>query len=1035
MTKHTSAMKKIGLLLIGFMGFVPRATAQLFNQTEWENPQIVDIGKEPPHSYFLPYAQTTETNSSRVQSLNGQWQFHYVDKPADRPTDCHAPAFNTTGWTNIPVPSNWELQGFGIPIYTNINYPFPKNPPYIDHAYNPVGSYRTQFTVPSNWQGQSIFLHFGSVTGCMYVWVNGRQVGMSKASKSPAEFNITRYLQPGNNLLTVQVFRWHDGSYLEDQDFWRISGIERDVLLMARPEQHIADYQLNSTLINGYRNGQLQCWVKLTDNRAANIRFALMDEQQRTLFTKTVSAINGKASFVATLQKILPWSAENPHLYQWQMILQSSSGEVQEVIKGKTGFRTVEIKAGQLLVNGQRILVKGVNRHEHDPIKGHVPSREWMVKDIQLMKQFNINTVRTAHYPNDPLWYALCDEYGLYVVDEANIESHGMGACWQGWFDTAKHVAYRPEWEAAHWDRIKRLYERDKNISSVICWSMGNECGNGNVFKAAYHWLKQTDPSRPVMFEQAGEEANTDIVAPMYPWIGNMKNYANDQGKSRPYIMCEYSHAMGNSSGNFKTYWDIIRSSANMQGGCIWDWVDQGIATKDEAGRPYWGYGGDFGSQHFTNDENFCANGLVAADRTPHPGLYEVKKVYQNIVFDAVDLSKGLFKVTNEFNFTNLDAFDCKATLSKNGVVLNELPLSLHTPPGKQEMVTIPYHFMQAAAGEEYTLEWYAFTKKATAAIPAGHEVAKEQFVLSSNYFNPTNTHTAAAKLTITEKQDNIDFSSGEVVGSFNARNGNWNYYSIKGAWLINRLPQPYFWRAPTDNDFGSYSQAVLGIWRTAHLNKKVSNVTVLNRTADSLVIAVQYLLTDIATPYTIRYKVHGDGAVTVTAAIDLTKTDLPELPRFGMRMELPKEYQRLSYYGRGPYENYADRNTAALIGVYSSTAKNQYTAYIRPQENGYKTDARWVELTNQQGAGVRITGLQPFCFSALHHYTEDFDPGLTKKNQHVSDITERNYTVLQVDLGQRGVGGDNSWGAQPHDAYRLLGKKYTYGYTIKLLK
>jgi beta-galactosidase len=1029
-------MKKIGLLLINCLGLALFAKAQLFNQTEWENPTIIDIGKEKPHSHFIPLGNKEETDErlSLVKKLNGNWKFNYTDKPADRPMDFYKPAFDDAAWKSIVVPSNWELQGFGIPIYTNINYPFPKNPPFIDHSYNPVGSYRTAFDVPANFTDKEVILHFASVTGCMYVWVNGEQVGMSKASKTPAEFNITRYLRPGNNTLAVQVFRWHDGSYLEDQDFWRISGIERDVLLIARPAVHVKDIQIKATLDNAYTNGTLAVSAQLGNTKGGNtgVIIGLADATGKIIFEKTMVAQNNTVKFAQTIPKVSQWNAEKPYLYQISLSVLDDKKNVMELIKQKIGFKKVEIVNGSLLVNGKRILVKGVNRHEHDEVNGHVPNKQLMVQDIVLMKQYNINTVRASHYPNDPLWYQLCDEYGLYVVDEANIESHGMGACWQGWFDTARHVAYRPEWEAAHFDRIKRMYERDKNFTSVILWSLGNECGNGKVFKDAYQWLKQTDPSRPIMFEQAGEEANTDIVAPMYPRMKDMNKYASDLTQKRPYIMCEYSHAMGNSSGNFKEYWDVIRSSKNMQGGCIWDWVDQGILTKDEVGRPYWGYGGDFGSQHFTNDENFCANGLVAANRVPHPGLYEVKKVYQNIWFEAADLKKGLFTVTNEFNFTNLQAFSFKAILSKNGVVVNEIPFLLKTPAGAQETITVPYPFTQANAGEEYTVELYAYTKTATAAIPANHQVSREQFMLSSNYFSPV--HKATAKLAITESKGNIDFSSGEVVGSFNMVTGNWNYYTRKGKWLINRLPQPYFWRAPTDNDFGNYAQGKLGVWRTAHINKKTTRVQMLNRTQDSLVIAVDYLLTDIAVPYTIRYTVHPDGSVSVQATIDMGKTDLPELPRFGMRMELPKEYQSLAYYGRGPHENYADRNTGAFIGMYKSTAREQYTAYIRPQENGYKTDARWVELTNDKGTGVRIMGMQSFCFSALHHYTEEFDEGLTKKNRHISDLVERNYTVLHIDLQQRGVGGDDSWGALPHDAYRLLGKQYSYGYTISLL-
>jgi beta-galactosidase len=1028
--------KKIILVTFLFTVF-NNCIAQLFNQTEWENPSIVEIGKEPAHAHFIPLANKNETNdnSSLVKSLNGIWKFNYVDKPDDRPTNFFKNNFNDVSWKKIEVPSNWEWQGFGTPIYTNITYPFPKNPPFIDHAYNPVGTYRTSFTLPKNFKGKETILHFASVTGCMYIWVNGQQVGMSKVSKSPAEFNISKYLKAGANILAVQVFRWHDGSYLEDQDFWRVTGIERDVLLIARSVVALEDFVLKASLDNQYKNGILDLSATIFKKTLNNfpIKISVAETDGKIIFQKNTSTAENSFSINETIENIKQWSAEKPNLYVFTMEIYNKKNELQECIKQKIGFRKIEITNGNLLVNGKRILVKGVNRHEHDEVKGHVPNRKLMLQDIQLMKQFNINTVRTSHYPNDPYWYALCDEYGLYMMDEANIESHGMGVCWQGSFDTTKQPAYLPLWEAAHMDRIKRMYERDKNVTAVILWSMGNECGNGKVFYDAYKWLKETDPSRPIMFEQAGQEPNTDIVAPMYPWVPNMKKYAADASQTRPYIMCEYSHAMGNSNGNFKEYWDIIRASKNMQGGCIWDWVDQGMLMETKNGKKSWGYGGDFGGDKFTNDENFCANGLVAADRTPHPGIYEVKKVYQNIWFEAEDLVKGKFKVINEFNFTALTEFNYKWELTKNGVVVKKQNFTFSEKAGDTPNFTVAYGDVIAQSGEEFTLQLYAYTKTASALVPADFEIAKEQFFLSSNYFAKINT--TKEKLTITKNKNDIEFSSGNVKGSFNTENGNWNYYTLADKQLINRLPQPYFWRAFTDNDYGHGGQKSMAVWRTAHENKKLINVKVLNNDEDGLVINVKYILTDVNAAYSMQYTVNDNGSVTVKSSIELPKAVVAEMPRFGMRMELPSEYQLLSYYGRGPYENYQDRNTASFIGLYNSTPKEQYIAYIRPQENGYKTDTRWVELKNKDGIGVRIEGTQPFCFSGLHNYTEDFDPGLTKKNQHIADVIERNFTVLHIDLKQRGVGGDNSWGAYPHDEYRLLDKKYSYSYTISLIK
>lgn len=1012
------------------------AHAQLFTQTEWENPKITDIGKEAPKAFFIPLANDKETNetSTRVVSLNKNWRFHYVDKPADRPVDFFKPLFNDKKWSNITVPSNWELQGFGIPIYTNITYPFPKNPPYIDHNYNPVGSYRTTFSLPARFSGSDVILHFGSVTGCIYLWINGKQVGMSKASKTPAEFNITKYLVPGTNTLAVQVFRWHDGSYLEDQDFWRISGIERDVLLISRPSLHLKDIHIQTSLTNNYKDGILTIngLVDQKNSATAVATISLLDNDGKSIINEKININNKSFSFEKILNNILPWSAEKPNLYSLTVTVAEKNGMGGETMKQKIGFKKAEIINGNLLVNGQRILVKGVNRHEHDPLKGHVPSKELMIKDIKLMKQFNINTVRASHYPNDPLWYQLCDEYGLYVVDEANIESHGFGANLQDFIDVNVHIAYLPLWEDAHWDRVKRMYERDKNFSSVIIWSMGNECGNGKVFTDMYQWLKKTDPSRPVMFEQAGEEENTDIVAPMYPWIRNMKAYANNPAKTRPYIMCEYSHAMGNSNGNFNTYWDIIRNSNNMQGGCIWDWVDQGILTKDEFGRPYYGYGGDFGSQNFTNDENFCANGLVDSDRKPHPGAYEVKKVYQSIIFKAVDLKKGEFSAYNEYNFTPLAEFSYKAVLTKNGEVVKEFPFMLDALPGKTQNFSIPYGSVSAQPGEEFSIQFYATTKKADLSLSAGHLVASEQFVLDSKWFDQKYGSTSTLKYA---KSGNIlSFESGDIKGSFNLINGNWATYTKNGKAILQKMPQPYFWRAPVDNDFGSNMPVTLGVWRTAHHNRKVEKVQLSHESSDSLVVEVHQILSDIGANYHLKYIVLGDASVVLQSSIDFSNTMLPELPRFGMRMELSKDFSSIKYFGRGPYENYNDRHTASFTGLYTSSVAEQYSNYIRPQENGYKTGVKWVELSNTAGNKIRVNALdEPISVSALHNHTEDFDPGTTKKQQHSSDITHRNLTVLHIDHLQRGVGGDNSWGALPHDEYRLLQKKYSYRYHIKL--
>jgi beta-galactosidase len=1009
--------------------------AQLFNLTEWENPSIVDINKRAPHATFEP---VTGVKGERLtQSLNGQWKFWYQDQPDNLPADFYTSNFHDKNWKQIKVPSNWELQGFGVPIYSNITYPFPKNPPYIDHKYNPVGIYRRSFSVDVPWQGNEMWLHFASVTGCMYLYLNGQQVGMSKASKTPAEFEVSKYLKQGENQITVLVYRWHDGSYLEDQDFWRITGIERDVTLIARRNLHFLDYSVSALLDDQYRHGVFTA-KGIVKGGAGIVKVKIFDSIGLPVLERDAKLTNGKFETFGLVKNVASWSAEKPNLYTVVLEVLDKQGKLSEQVSYEVGFRTVEIKNGNMLVNGKRILVKGVNRHEHDELHGHVPNRELMIKDIQLMKQHNINTVRCSHYPNDPLWYELCNKYGLYVVNEANIESHAMGACWQGSWDTAKHVAYRQEWEAAHMDRIKRMYERDKNYCCIITWSMGNECGNGKVFKDAYKWLKAKDATRPIMFEQAGEEDNTDIVAPMYPRIWQMEKYANDKAKTRPYIMCEYSHAMGNSNGNFKKYWDIIRGSKNMQGGCIWDWVDQGILTKDEVGRTYWGYGGDFGSQHFTNDENFCANGLVDASRNPHPGLYEVKNVYSPIQIMAIDIQKGQFTISNEYNFTTLGAFNIIAEIQNNGVVKSSTLLTMTTAPNSHQDFNLPIDKLYLDGLSEATIQFYVRTKESTPLIPAGHEIYRQQFIVY-DYFKAASTlkldrKKPVAKSKMKYEADNILFEYNGVKGSINTKTGNWNYFIKNDKRYIWNLPEPYFFRAPTDNDFGSNSQNTLGIWRTAHINRRVDNVTVQKVDNDLTMITVHYTLLDVNAKYNVSYTLGNQQTVIVHATIQLPDNPLPEIPRFGMRVVMDSAFSNIEYYGRGPWENYSDRNTAALIGLYQQTVGEQYTHYIRPQENGNKTDTRWLKLKHTDGTILTIQAeTQPFSFSVLNNYTEDFDPGTNKRQQHISDITKRNVTVLQIDHAQRGVGGDDSWGAQPHEAYRLKEKKYTYSYSISL--
>lgn len=1027
--------------------FVNICSAQTIN--DWENPQLFEQNKERPHVSFMLYDNMRDAiaddyaRSPYYQSLNGTWKFVYVDKYADREKEFFTTTLNDSKWNNIDVPSNWEIKGFGVPIYTNIVYPHPKTPPAIG-PINPVGTYRKQFTIPESWNGREVLLHFGSISGCAFIYVNGQKVGMSKASKSPAEFNITKHLAKGNNLLAVQVFRWHDGSYLEDQDFWRLSGIERDVYLYSMPATTVWDFFIKADLDNSYKNGLFNAAVDIRKFSGSIVKPSMLtvevqDKSGKTVFTQqqpvnTTNSIQ-TINFKGTIKNPLKWSAETPDLYQCILTLKDNTGKIIGITGARTGFRKVAIKNAQLHINGMPVYVKGVNRHEHDDVEGHVPRKEMMLKDIQLMKQFNINAVRTSHYPNDALWYKLCDEYGLYLVDEANIETHGMGATFQAWFDSTQHPAYRPEWAPAHTDRIERLVERDKNHPSVIIWSMGNECGNGKVFHDAYLWIKKRDVTRPVQFEQAGEDWNTDIVCPMYPSMNSMKKYAAATDKTRPYIMCEYSHAMGNSNGNFRTYWDIINSAKQMQGGFIWDWVDQGIKTKDNNGKVFWAYGGDLGGFYWQNDENGVADGVLSSDRNPDPGLYEVKKVYQNIDFTAVDISKGEFLVKNRFDFTNLDQFNFKWEQYRNGIKINEGNFTVSLAPHQQKEIVLQIPLMKSAPGSEYYITLFALTKTATHLVAAGHEIAREQFRQAGDYFQ--NNMESTASLQVRREQNKISFTAGSIKGEFDLRQGRFTNYTMndkRGA--VMQFPEPYFWRAPTDNDFGNNMQGTLGIWRTAHINRVIKNVTAGEQTAEGLPIKVQYELAGINVPYTIDYLVLPDGAIRITSSVDMTGRDLPELPRFGMRMRLAPQYDSLVYYGRGPWENYIDRNESSFIGLYADRVSNQYySGYIRPQESGNKTDVRWLTLTNTSGAGLKIEGMQPIAFSAINHSAESLDPGLTKKQQHPTDLSPDSSVYLHIDLKQRGVGGDNSWGALPHEQYRLLDKKYSFSYVLRLIE
>ncbi|MEO7977959.1 glycoside hydrolase family 2 TIM barrel-domain containing protein, partial [Flavobacterium sp.] len=878
----------------------------------------------------------------------------------------------------------------------------------------------------------------------MYIWVNGEKVGYSENTKSPAEFDISKYLKPGKNDLAVEVYRWSDGSYLEDQDFWRLSGIDRNVYLYSTDHVRISDFFAKPDLDAKYKNGSLNVEVSLKNLTATTVNnqklsAKLVDASGKNVFNKEL-IVNFEASkiqtvnFTQTVSNPKLWSSEMPNLYTLLLTLKNAKDEIVETVSSQIGFRKVELKGGQLLVNGVRLMVHGVNIHEHNPVTGHYQDEATMMKDIKMMKQLNINSVRCSHYPNNILWVKLCNKYGLFLVDEANIESHGMGVEGQPliWMNPKTNPGFLPEWREAHLDRIYSLVERDKNAPSVILWSLGNESANGPVFYEAYKWIKKRDNTRLVQFEQAKENENTDIVCPMYPTIEYMKEYAGRKEVNRPYIMCEYSHAMGNSNGNFQEYWDIIRSSKNMQGGFIWDWVDQGFEAKDEEGRKYWAYGGDLGSQNYTNDENFCHNGLVFPDRTPHPGAFEVKKVYQDVLFQAIDVKNGVIEIINDFGFTNLNKYNFRYEVLENGKVIKEENFDVALEPKTKKQFKLNLPKLESKEGTEYLLNIYAYTKIGSELLPQNFEIAKEQFVIQDENYFAKSEKVSTAK--IQEENNQLVLSSENVTVKISKKTGLISYYSLKGEEYFKEYPEPNFWRAPTDNDIGNKMQIRSNVWRTAGKNMTLENMQVLEENGQQYILA-KLKLNDVASEYSIKYSLGNDGALEIQSSYKKGANALPEIPRFGMIFTLKNTLENLDYYGRGPLENYPDRKTASFKGIYNSKVADQYVPYTRPQENGYKTDIRWFKLSSNKGNGLEIMGLQPLGISTLNNYPSDFDAGISKKNAHSSDITPRNEVVVCVDLTQRGLGGDNSWGLPPHEQYILSQNDYSYGFIIKPIK
>lgn len=1018
-------MKKNLVLLLFSILFITPALAY---ENEWENPTVFEFNKEKPHAWFL---------TQKVKSLNGTWKFRYDDDVKNSPKDFNITGYDDSKWANIKVPSNWEMQGFGAPLYVNITYPWTPNPPYIDIP-NPVGSYRTKFTVPTAWNNDKIILHFGSITGYARIYVNGIKAGMTKCSKTPAEFNITKLLHKGDNQLAVQVYRWHDGSYMEDQDFWRLTGIERDVYIQAYRPQSVWDYDIKAIPINNYHDGKFFADIAVRNfsmqNINKNLTLMLKDKYGKTVFKETHKVTTpdslNHVQFNTTLNKVKLWSSETPNLYECLIIMDG------DTVRQNIGFREIKIANSRLLVNGKIIYIKGVNRHETNDSIGHVPTRDIMMHDIKLMKELNVNAVRCSHYPNDPLWLQLCDKYGIYLIDEANIETHGMGSV-PYFQDTIPHPAYRAEWAPAHVDRIHRMFYRDRNHPSVIGWSLGNECGNGKVFHDQYLWLKQNDTTRFVQFEQAWETWNTDVIALMYPNFDRMKAYAKS-GKTRPFIMCEYAHSQGNGTGNLQDLWDVIKSAPNLQGGFIWDWEDQGIKrtiNENTDHRTYYMYNGGMGSYIWTVEENSGADGIIASDGNPKPGGWEVKKVYQNIIFPKFNWQTGVLDIRNEYNFTALNNFDFAWTLNRNGDKVAEGNFNTDAAPEATAQKHIKLPSLKKAG--EYSLQVYAYTKR-DPILGTHYEIAKEQFLTSNFLTEKQNIEKTEGSLMVTEDNNNVLFSSDSISGIINKKTGMLTNYSYNGKNIFAKRQylEPYFWRAPNDNDFGNKMPQRCNIWHSLQTNAIVTDCEIGDKTKNYVTIDFTIVFTDIQQTYHLSYILASDGSMKIKANMNTTGRNLPEIPRFGMRFTLDKDFEEVDYFGRGPEENYSDRKSSQFVGKYKTTVNDMYYPYIYPQQTGNHTDVRYAALTNKKsGLQLRISPSKPMDFSALHFKDEDFDTGMNKKMIHTKDIYPRSETYIIIGSVQRGVGGDNSWGELPHIQYRHFAGDYLFEYTLSIIK
>jgi beta-galactosidase len=1013
---------------------------------DWENPRVFAVNKEPAHAMLTPYADeraaldADSKPSTFVRPLDGAWKFQWSRRPEERPVDFYKPDFDTSAWRDIRVPSNWEMEGYGTPIFSNITYPFKRDAPRVTTepprewtAYrerNPVGSYRRTFEVPAEWAGRQIFLTFGGVSSAFYVWVNGARVGYSEDSRLPSEFNVTPYIKPGANLVAVEVYRWSDGSYMEDQDFWRMSGIFRSVRLVSRAPLHVRDFYALTTLDAAYRDATLKLKVELKNSgerdAPATVEAKLLDARGRPVFrtlTKRTSAPRQSAASVEFEQKVsnpLKWSAEEPNLYTMLLTLKGAGGRVLEVIPWRVGFRTSEIKDGQILFNGKPIVIKGANRHEHDPETGQVMTHARMVQDIKLMKQHNLNAVRTSHYPNVEEWYDLCDRLGLYVLDEANIESHGYGA------NEEQRISSGEDFTDAHVSRVSGTIERDKNHPSVFIFSMGNEAGTGRNFVAARGWAKSHYPEFIISYE-SGDSRHSDVFSPMYTKPQDLVSQWEKYGRGRPQFLVEYAHAMGNSVGNLQEYWTVIESQRQFHGGFIWDWVDQSIKKRGADGREFMAYGGDFGD--VPNDGN-GGDGLVYADRRVQPELSEVKKVYQYVKVEPVSLDAGRVRVRNKYLFRDLSFLVGTWQLEEDGAVIQSGALPrLTTKPGASAELTLGVTRPHLKPDAEYFL-------KVTFALAAdepwaakGHVVAWEQFEMPYKALPETMLTAAPPALKLTESADAFTVTGANFSARFGRRSGALEAYEVNGRALLSGALTPNFWRAPTDNDRGNQMPKTLRVWRDAGQRRNVTGVTAEQSVPWAVSVTALSTLPANDSKYKTVYTVIGDGSIEVESSFT-PNGELPELPRFGVQLRVRGEFDNVEWFGRGPQENYWDRNSGAAVGLYRMTVDELFFPYIEPQESGNRTDVRWVSFTDRGGFGLKASGEPLLYFSAWHFQMEELE-----RRKHPSEIVRSEDITVNLDYRQMGLGGDDSWGARPHEEYRLPAREYRYKFRLQPLR